>query len=585
MLAFIITLLVPLVVFSAPTKFKALELNNSGPSLAINEQGKIEFLGWMKNTYLRHQGVSATQIIKVGGNACYLKSDGSFDCANYDETPEYANNLPKFKQLTSAMVHTVCGLDNSNFVYCFDTGNGGKTIKSPNTRFKNLVHNSNPYDFPCGISKDDELICWGFDSIHDTTKREKHIKFYEEVKKTYPDSIDLAVLEANYGAAHGCAINSEGELKCWGWISERAPQDLRFKMIESYNDKYAICGITTNDKLVCWGSNSIGETPYDHELSKENVKSFTYDTDRTCILNYENEIKCAGYSTGYMGAVRSQENGSFLFENGRIFSFNLWGNYSEFLAFYNLARYVSPIRLLSSNGYNSCALYNDNVLSCDFSKHKIKITKAIESMKLLKNGLCLISPTKEAFCLIYSDGIKRLGSNEDDYEFLGKIDEIEVTEDFTCSTSLSKKLSCAGSRHISNIPKNVGETVKLSGDREQVCALNTRNELFCWGKQSRGDSLVIPSFTTDVKDFAFNRESLCIVSNLGSFKCWKANGSEPKILLKRPEFLKDPVIEISIGSHLTKKPSIIIKTETGDYWIFSNLHSEGRFSELWRQIQ
>lgn len=549
MFSSILTIFLSTFAIAAPTKFKAIEIDQR-PSLAINNAGKIEIFGYSSGwDFSRHKDVAAMQIIKLHSDLCYLKQEGSIDCL-YKDKAALPKGLPVLKQIVGAKFY-VCGLDTSQFAHCWSYYDSS-AMDVPNVKFSHLSDTSG--EIPCGTTEDGKYVCWGFDYYEYGSGGVTLKNITEQLADNFSIS-EITILRSFFGENSACALNSQGKLKCIGEYADLAPKNIQFKRIKAEFE--SVCGITLDDKLFCWGKPDYLNF---EDLGNEKIKSFTRDFDSICIVNETDQVKCAGPNMGYMGDVRIYQNGSFLFENGQLFGRNRYDSSN----FYDLAKKGKQIRLFSSNGFNTCVLYNDNEFMCDTSLYYsgLVLSKNIESIKVLKEGVCFTTLTKEVFCA------KGFEPNvESEFISNGQVDSIEIGTNYQCKTTLDQNLTCTGD--ISNIPANVGLVTKIIGGDSEVCALNTKNELHCWGT----GTLNIPAFSKDIKDFAFNNGAMCALLTSGKFKCWNDNSSAP--FFETPENLTATVTEISMGTYQSpyggKFPSVFLKTIKGDYhnyWYF-----------------
>jgi hypothetical protein len=158
---------------------------------------------------------------------------------------------------------------------------------------------------------------------------------------------------------------------------------------------------------------------------------------------------------------------------------------------------------------------------------------------------------------------------ESDFTLIGQVGPIEIGTNYDCKTTLDQNLKCTG--ELSNIPSNLGVVTKIIGGDSEICALNAKNELYCWGTRT----LNIPALSKDIKDFAFNNGAMCALLTSGKFKCWSESNSSTAPFFETPENLTDTVTEISMGTYQSpyggKYPSVFLKTIKGDYlnyWYF-----------------
>ena len=121
----------------------------------------------------------------------------------------------------------------------------------------------------CALTTRNTVTCWGYNGdgeVGDGTTT-------STLKPVLDAGLGKKVKAISYGDIHGCALNSSGLVKCWGYNGYGALGDntttSSSKPVEVYNmggkvkamsaGGYHSCAVTTKGAIRCWGFNAYGE--------------------------------------------------------------------------------------------------------------------------------------------------------------------------------------------------------------------------------------------------------------------------------------------------------------------------------------
>jgi alpha-tubulin suppressor-like RCC1 family protein len=121
----------------------------------------------------------------------------------------------------------------------------------------------------CALTTKNQVKCWGYNGdgeLGDGTTT-------SSLKPVLADGLGKKVKAIAYGDIHGCAVNSSGVAKCWGYNGYGALGDntttTSSKPVEVYNmgakvkavagGGYHSCALTTKGVIKCWGFNAYGQ--------------------------------------------------------------------------------------------------------------------------------------------------------------------------------------------------------------------------------------------------------------------------------------------------------------------------------------
>jgi hypothetical protein len=150
------------------------------------------------------------------------------------------------------------------------------------------VHFGIGYDHGCAINKDQSVRCWG-------QGRGPQV--------TAPPGMKARSLAV--ASFYNCAVLLDDSVQCWGIKAPAPPEGLKAKLVAAiYHGNLRAdmddlttgtshaCAIRLDDTLTCWGDNIEGTTDVPADLGK--VKDVAVATYNTCALRLSGEPVCWG---------------------------------------------------------------------------------------------------------------------------------------------------------------------------------------------------------------------------------------------------------------------------------------------------
>ncbi len=326
-----------------------------------------------------------TSVSAGRAHVCAVTTDQKVDCwgnnriGQLSNDPRYvtlspvpreimSNNYPDFQNLKFSSVYlynnSTCTLTTDGTPYCFGDNNYGQlggtpsegsiSVKDdfgnslyshfePKIPFQNLSYGfvslTGNSRSTCGITKNNNLQCWGFIS-----------------KNTYSS--------LNVGSGNFCGISlNGGRAMCssssnslsdqlanpWNspvstpWVSQQ-----RFKHLAAISDK--VCGVSMDNNLYCWSkvptSSPQDVYPQLVNLSGDKVTKVALGSNHVCLITDQGALKCSGENTMGQLGDGSYKNTNYLSEFEKITTSNL-----KFIDF-----------AVTKN--STCAIADDNSVYC-----------------------------------------------------------------------------------------------------------------------------------------------------------------------------------------------------------------------------
>lgn len=505
--------------------------------------------------------LTVSQISETNSTNCVIKSNGALYCWGRNNSGQVGNSTTGYStpnptlidsgvtyaKVTSGGNHT-CGITTTGVLKCWGINSNGQIgdasttqrstpkIIDPGTTYLTI---SAGVLHTCGITTSDILKCWGSNTLG-------KLGDGTTTQSTSPKIIDpgTTYLAVSAGADYTCGITKTHLLKCWGKNAEGQLGDgtttspvLSPTIIDSetlYSQVQTAsthtCGITTSNALKCWGTNAsvgkLGDGTTDPRPSPTLIDSgttylkITVGTNNTCGLTMSGAAKCWGSnSSGQLGT----------------------GDFTQQLL-------PTPIEIgeiftdISTGGDTTCALHSSGALKCWGSNSSGQ--QGNGQAGAIGTG---VLPTPVDTPTTY----------------------VEIaTGDQTCGLTSTGQIKCWGSgglgglgdgslrrRTLPTLIHDSSRTYKKITSKLPThrCAINSLNELYCWGLNADGkigDDTTINRVSPKHIDYGTYYAQISVGSTIscgitldGILKCWgRSNYGELGDGVTPPSISKTPII-------------------------------------------
>lgn len=422
----------------------------------------------------------------------------------------------------------------------------------------------------CGIDNEGATECWREGGLKDTR-------------------IPALLANATTGDSnfmHGCAIDGEQHLHCWGNNSVGQaqlpnelsptvvkPYQLQFKQVAtSFQSTCAIIeGLGTSDNVRCWGSNQFKEMAVPAGLV---AKEIVAGQGNFCAIQQNNLVTCWGIYDAYktppadLGAARSLTIGNQHACAVRISDSKpfCWGENGQGQT--NIPRDITAVQALAAGPFYTCAIRADGIVRCwglsgENQTDPVTVPDSLGQVKSLSAGgkdACVIRKTGDIRCWTFNGGELKA-------PFIMPVLDVISGPNSICAKDIQGKVTCWGENRqgelslatkldLYNFSKNdiaMGEgsvcrldpnsgnlicegEVKLdaaastlSGNKLIVagsgydCAIKSDDTVFCWGDNRFGQTSV-PTDLGPVRSIAAGLGHTCAITrDEGKVRCWGLN--------------------------------------------------------------
>jgi alpha-tubulin suppressor-like RCC1 family protein len=551
------------------------------------------------------------QVLKVSvgyRHTCAIKSDGSLWCWGNNQYGQVGDGTMgtirpfpgqpigvnrDVADVSAGSDHT-CAVKNDGSLWCWggndrgqlgDGTNVGKVI--PKRIFASGVKKVSTGDkYTCAIKNDSSLWCWG-----ENNSGQLGLGiiggYYTIPQPVTNDVIKVSTTAGlSWGAAHTCAVKSDGSIFCWGNNSYgqlgngsfgnniSSPSSDIIYVDAFYNrltDIYHFsagtshtCAVDNSNQIWCWGNNQYGQLGIGKDYnyyqtyyrfprqvtSVGKVKGVSVGYSSTCVIKQDNSLWCwGGNAEGQLG------DGTFI---NRTFPH---------------MKITDNVLQISANHYHTCAIISDNSLWCwgsnlygqlglGFSGGNIntpqKVTEEVASVSVGERHTCSMKQDNSPLCW-GSNWLGQIGDGTNIQRlspYPVKISDIVISVSsgyyHTCALMSDRSLWCWGinsegqlgsgsSTHYcdgwycnKNPTKIMDDVVQFSAGENHTCAVKTDGSLWCWGNNSYGQlgdgtytdrNTPVQIMSSGVSSVALGGYHTCAVKTDGSLWCWGYNGS------------------------------------------------------------
>jgi|GEM_PF-1769334 len=483
------------------------------------------------------------------------------------------SSIPKsigsgFVQVSAGTFHA-CAIDTADELFCWGLNNNRQL--GDGTTANSLVPISIGTDFKavsagvthtCAIDNTNELFCWGRNNYG-------QLGDGSTLNKSIPVSVGTNFVTVSTAEDHSCGIDTAGELFCWGrnnygqlgdgtTTSSLLPKSIGtgFKAVVAGTGN--TCAITSADDLYCWGNNTDGKLGDGSTVSSSlpililnGILEVDTGSRHTCAVDTSNDLFCWGgnyygqlgdgsttrklvptyiasnylkLSIGNPPLIQASNHTCGLTMNGELFC---WGsNYSGLLGDAVVGQLSSP-SLITGNNYASVSISREHA--------------------------CAIDISNELYCWgdnLYGElGVGSVFDSSAPVSVGSGFLELSTPSDggasyHSCAIDTSNELFCwgrngagqlgigSGSGADTSLPVSVGVGFEsVSTGTYHTCAINTALELLCWGKNNYGqlgDGSTTGAYSpisvgSGYKKVAVGYSHTCAIKVSGELFCWGHN--------------------------------------------------------------
>lgn len=442
-------------------------------SCALSTEGEISC--WGSSDFGRLDAPNGTYIaIDVGRfQSCALAENGSAHCWGLTASPAEGLNPADGYLDIAAGVQEACAVTRAGRVACWGSGGYSDTLRRNGFVLDGFVSIAGEDEYGggnwCALSDEGQLRCWG-----DLTEPGGGSGF-----------LDISV-----GGRHGCAVTLIRRILCWPQRDNRrrAPAG-DFTSVATGSE--GTCGIESSGDVVCWGdSYEAAESP-----PPDRFTALAAGYSHTCGLTVAGEVRCWGKEPQY-----NWDN-----EGRRLVSkFSV----SEVAAY------------LAAAAEHTCVISVDGELSCQGDDYHL--LKAHEEAQP-RGPFVSVSSHEERGCALAENGKLTCWGQGGDHQAdvpSGTYSAVAVGRGFICAISVEGRAVCWGDNRYGRTEPPPGEYTAIAAGWSHACGLMTDGRVVCWGRNDYGQM--------DVPDGAYSRIATnerhsCALTVEGEVKCWGFN--------------------------------------------------------------
>lgn len=249
-----------------------------------------------------------SQIATTRGRTCAIRSDETVTCwggdegfrehlsaAELDDVVAISTSDHPFDPLHS------CAVEDDGDVYCWGSGSEGQ-LGQGNTATHHLpVLVSGIRDaeavaagagYTCVLHGDGDVSCWGLNDVGQLGNGGTRSGFHSP--RRVPRLFDVEAITA--GERHNCAIHSDGELSCWGWVygdvetAVATPDEVTSVSIAGIDT----CITVADGRVFCW---EYGKTEAAEMTQVANIRDgvkVSVGNNSACVLHLGGGVSCWG---------------------------------------------------------------------------------------------------------------------------------------------------------------------------------------------------------------------------------------------------------------------------------------------------
>ena len=389
------------------------------------------------------------------------------------------------------------------------------------------------YGHSCALLDDKSVKCWGTNEVGQLGQAAETVSSAYPVDVPLESGFGVSALDAGYG--HTCAANESGQVRCWGWnvygqVGSATAGRFSATPVEitGLSDVKALslgeahtCALQKNGDAKCWGNNSLGQFGNGVEavnrgyqltpstvVELDTVQSVASGYLFSCALLDDSTAKCWGNNEfnqlGNDAATSTQRFPSFIETNTG----------APFAAISQLALGYSHACALSEAGTVHC--WGDNEMG-QLGNGSTVASASPKQINNLSTGVRSIAAGHAHNCAINSGGSVLCWG----YNAFGQLGTGTNANKTTPNSAIAQEF----------LPTNSVSSLALG--RAHSCALLTDKTVKCWGNNDYGqlgDAQAEASLTpvavngiANVQQLVSGHAHLCALLLDGSVTCWGSN--------------------------------------------------------------
>ena len=248
------------------------------------------------------------RIVATRGRTCAIRTDETVTCWGGDDgLREHlsASGLDDVVALSTANhptdgLHT-CAVHSDGDVSCWGAGSEGQ-LGVGNTDTDHVpVRVQDVFDsvavatgsgFTCAVHDDGRVSCWGgnsFGQLGIDTFVSGH-----SYPRTISGLVDIVAISA--GQRHSCAVHSDGNLSCWGWVYGDRPTRVEtpHEVASVAMGERETCVTTVDGLVYCWDFGATKASEMTRVGNVTDAVKVSVGNEHACVLHLTGSVSCWG---------------------------------------------------------------------------------------------------------------------------------------------------------------------------------------------------------------------------------------------------------------------------------------------------
>jgi len=398
--------------------------------------------------------------------ACHVALDGTAQCSDGEVA---AFNAVKFKTVEGTAA-SGCGLTVDGEATCWGMqGNG--THPPPHAKFVKVAFYSNKS--ACGLTDENRLECWGYgDKILEmpdttyiylstssicavTSNNKAFCDYYSEYDAILPDE-ELISFDGKDGDTTGCGIRTDNSIVCNS--EEVTPPSGSFMALQVTGNRGSLfhgCAIDGEGELQCWGGSNSGNTRGELDVP---AGVFT---------------QLAVARTSVVANAVFESSNCALREDGAVLCWGEKPTRSNSLTELSVAAVQ-----LSQPFLNQCGITEEGRAWCwgsnKFGQLNIPANMRFREISAGVSHVCGIDTDNHLVCW----GDDAWGQSSPP---AGKFQQVSAGVEHSCALTMEGQVQCWGSNDSGESTPPPGVFSHLSTGLSNACAIREDGEAVCWG--------------------------------------------------------------------------------------------------------